>query len=317
MANLLPSYASYFNTKKAGYGQSNMDVIDKEAFKDYLQMYCDVVLSQVSGVKWLSLDTYPINADSSLLTNFLFDLAMLKYYAEENDAHSHVILQSSGWKENNATSKSRIPTEAEMRMQVYAAMAFGIDSFSWFTYSPSHMSASNEYYTPVDENGVINEEAYQAFTNVNAEVEAIGKVYNAFNWKGIILGVGDDNGSVFLNRIDKDYEAIAAVRGEIGAYELSASDTKHLASVSTNKGSLNYLMSVMEDAHGNEGYVLCNYNSHESNREQTITITFDSNITEVVIYRGGVAETVSVTNKTLNVSLATGEGVIILPSKLA
>ena len=75
-------------------------------------------------------------------------------------------------------------------------------------------------------------------------------------------------------------------------------------------------MGVMEDAHGNEGYVLCNYNSHARDRAQTITIKFDSNITEVVIYRGGVAETVSVSNKTLTVSLATGEGVIILPSKL-
>ena len=79
---------------------------------------------------------------------------------------------------------------------------------------------------------------------------------------------------------------------------------------------MNYLLSVMEDKNGNEGYVLCNYNSIEETREQTITLTFASNVTEVVIYRGGVAETVSVTNKTLAVSLATGEGVIILPSKL-
>ena len=75
-------------------------------------------------------------------------------------------------------------------------------------------------------------------------------------------------------------------------------------------------MGVMEDMNGNEGYVLCNYNSHEEDRAQTITITFESNVTEVVIYRGGVAETVTVSNKTLAISLATGEGVIVLPSKL-
>ena len=316
MVNLLPSYATYFNPNKTGWGQSNMDVIDKAAFQDYLQMYCDTVLSQVSGVKWLSLDSYPINANGSLTTNFLFDLAMLKYVAELNDAHSHVVLQSSGWQEGSATGKSRIPTEAEMRMQVYAAMAFGIDSFSWFTYSPSHMSSTNAYFTPVDENGVIDEEAYAALQKVNAEVDAIGKIYNAFTWKGVLLGTGTDDGIPLVNRLDADYEAYAAVSGTIGTYELKASDTKYLASVATNKKSLNYLMSVMEDAHGNEGYVLCNYNSHEENRAQTITITFAENITEVVIYRGGVAETIPVANKTLQVSLATGEGVIILPSKI-
>jgi hypothetical protein len=75
-------------------------------------------------------------------------------------------------------------------------------------------------------------------------------------------------------------------------------------------------MGVMEDMNGNEGYVLCNYNSHEEDRAQTITLTFDSNVTKVVIYRGGVAETVAVSGKTLTIRLATGEGVIILPSKI-
>jgi hypothetical protein len=45
-------------------------------------------------------------------------------------------------------------------------------------------------------------------------------------------------------------------------------------------------------------------------------LTFDSNVTEVVIYRNGVAETLSVSNKKLAISLATGGGVIVLPSKL-
>ena len=204
---------------------------------------------------------------------------------------------------------------------MYAAMAFGIDSMSWFTYSPSGVGGSNTYHTFVDNNGnIVNQAGYEAFTKVNAEFNAISSVYGAFDWKGVILGSGTNNSktSILSNsrERDKDYKAFAAVTGQLGEYELAATDTKHLASVSTNKTDWNYLMGVMGDANGNEGYVLCNYNSHEENRAQTITLTFDSNVTEVVIYRGGEAETVSVTNKTLTVSLATGEGVIILPSKL-
>ncbi|MBQ5929981.1 MAG: hypothetical protein IIX02_04225, partial [Clostridia bacterium] len=78
----------------------------------------------------------------------------------------------------------------------------------------------------------------------------------------------------------------------------------------------NYLLGVMEDMNGNEGYVLCNYNNHSSDRAQTITLTFRTNVTQVIIYRGGVAETVTVSSKKLTISLATGEGVIVLPSKL-
>ena len=308
MGNLLPSYASIFNPD---------GVLDKGAFKAYLQKYCDVVLSQVSGTKWLSIDTYPILANKTLVKNFLYDIGTLKTVALENDAHAHVILQSYGYVENGNTAKERMPSEAELRMQAYTAMAFGVDSMSWYVYSPN---GHGENDTAVDVSGtVVDQENYDAFKNINAELTAIGKVYNAFNWKGIILGAGKDNGTKIgsweLSK-DNDYKAFEMVTGQLGDYELSASDTKHLSSVKTNETDLNYLMGVMEDAYGNEGYVLCNYNSHEEDRAQTITLTFDSNITEVVIYRGGVAQTVSVANKTLTVDLATGEGVIILPSKV-
>ncbi|MBR2320950.1 MAG: hypothetical protein IKA57_02305 [Clostridia bacterium] len=308
MGNLLPSYASIFGGNTP----------DKAAYKAYLQKYCDVVLSKVSGTKWLSIDTYPILANGTVYKSFLYDIGTLKTVALENDAHAHVILQSYGFVESGNADKERMPSEAELRMQAYAAMAFGVDSMSWYVYSPNGHGESD---TAVDVNGTAtNEEKYNAFKNINAELTAIGKVYNAFSWKGIILGAGTDNaysiGSWEITK-DNDYKAFEMVMGQLGEYELSASDTKHLASVKTNKTDWNYLMGVMEDENGNEGYVLCNYNSHESDRAQTITLTFDTNVTEVVIYRGGVAETVAVTGKTLTVNLATGEGVIILPSKAA
>ena len=304
MVNLLPSYASDFNGN-TNWWESSVSSLDKNAYKNYLQTYCDTVLSQVQGEKWLSMDSYPVNKDESLTANFLFDLAMLKYYSIQAGAHSHAVLQSSGWVEGNS-SKDRMPTEEEMRMQAYAAMAFGIDSISWWSYSDKR---GDNQQNPTD-----NDDYYTRFANVNNELAKISAVYASFNWKGVILGAGKDNGNIFTS--DDDYEAYNLVKGQIGGYELTASDTKHLASVSTNKTNWNYLMGVMQDMNGNEGYVLCNYNAHDEDRAQTITLTFDSNVTEVIVYRGGVAETVSVTNKTLAINLATGEGVIILPSKL-
>ena len=314
MVNLLPSYAETFNGT-SHWWESSLESLDKDAYKAYLKAYCDTVLSQIDGdKKWLSMDSYPINADETLTPNFLFDLAMTKYYSLYADAHSHAVLQSCGWTEDGNSTKNRMPTEAEMRMQAYAAMAFGIDSISWWSYGDMrNTSEEDNQSNPMD-----NDDYYTRFANVNNELSAIGQVYSAFDWKGVILGAGKDNGtsigSITIST-DNDYEAFNAVKGQIGDYELSVSDTKHLASVSTNKTDWNYLMGVMEDANGNEGYVLCNYNDHTEDRAQTITLTFDTNVTEVVIYRGGVAQTVSVSN-TLTVSLATGEGVIILPSKL-
>ena len=321
MNNLLPAYSPIFQTESSGWFGSST-TLDKAAYKAYVKEYCTEVLSQVQGQKWLSVDSYPINADYSLHDTFLFDLGVIKYYAMQYDAHAHVALQSSGFTntETGDDTKSRIPTEAEMRMQAYAAMAFGMDSISWFTYSPSG-SSSEQFYTFVDNEGnITNQTAYDAFTNVNKELAAIGAVYSAFDWKGVILGVGKNNSPVLSK--DSDYNAFAAVSGQIGDYELNVGDTKHLSSVATNKKDWNYLMSVMQDANGNEGYVLCNYNSHEENRAQTITITFNKNVTEVLIYGknwlvNGKPTAVSVSNQKLTVNLETGEGVIILPSQLS
>ncbi len=319
MNNLLPSYAPYFQTTETNWWGGSSTTLDKDAYKAYVEEYCTKVLSQVEGEKWLSVDSYPINKDKSLHDTFLLDLGVIKYYAMQYGAHAHVALQSSGFSTADNDTKSRIPTEAEMRMQAYAALAFGMDSISWFTYSPS-ASGSETFYTFVDNDGnIIDETAYNAFAKVNNELSAIGAVYSAFEWQGIILGTGTDNSRTigsYVISTDQDYQAFATVSGQIGDYQLSATDTKHLSSVSTNKTDWNYLMGVMQDANGNEGYVLCNYNSQEEDRAQTITLTFNKNITEVVIYRGGVAETKSVTNNTLEIKLATGEGVIVLPSKL-
>lgn len=306
MTNLLPSYATPFNEGSSGWWDSSLETLKKDKYKAYLQEYCDTVLSQVQGEKWLSMDSYPINADKSLTPNFLFDLAMLKYYSLSADAHSHAVLQASGWTESGNSSKNRMPEESELRMQAYAAMAFGIDSISWWSYAD--MRGDNQQ-NPTDSDAY-----YERFYNVNNELANIGAVYSAFDWKGVILGAGKDNGT-FINP-DEDYEAFNVVSGEIGEYQLSVSDTKHLASVATNQKNLNYLMGVMEDMSGNEGYVVCNYNNQASSRAQTLTLTFSSNITEVVIYRGGVAKTVTVTGQELSLELATGEGVIVLPSKL-
>ena len=299
MTNLLPSYASPFN-KDTHWWQSSKDSLQVDTYTAYLEDYCKTVLSEIEGEKWLSLDSYPIKADASLMYNFLFDLVMLKQYAEQYGAHSHIVLQSSGWTEGSSTH-TRMPTEAELRMQAYTAMALGIDSISWWSYANKRGDGQ--------ENPTDNNDYYTRFANVNNELNAISHVYSAFEWKGVISASGT-------------YDSDAYTLFETGLsqfsnqYKLTTSKTKNLLSVSRSNSSIGYLMGVMEDMNGNEGYVISNYNNHKADRTQTLTLRFTTNVTEAVIYRGGVAETVSVSSKKLTISLTTGEGVIVLPSKL-
>ena len=307
--NLYPSYAS---------GLTNVST-----YKKYVEDYCKNVLSKVNGEKWLSVDTYPVYEDYSLESSFLFDLGVIKTYSLQYGAKSHVALQSSGF-----SGKDRIPTEDEMRMQAYAALAFGFDSISWFSYSPSG-SESETFNTFVDNAGnIIDETAYNAFSNVNNELATIAPVYSAFEWKGVILGIGSSNTSK-----NPDYTAYNRVKGQLSVggkdYELSASNTKLISSISKS-GNYNYLMSVMEDKNGNEGYVLCNYNCFKENdswinplknpKDVTVTLNFNTingkTVKEVIIYNKGVASTQTVESGKLQIDLKHAEGLIVLPSKL-
>lgn len=314
MNNLLPSEAGLFQRSyddltlseklQIAFGGS-VDTLKKDEFKAYVKSYCDKVLTKIDGEKWLSIDSYPILSTGKLQNTFLFDLGVLAYYAEEYGATSHIALQSSaGW------GKDKVPTEAEMRMQAYAAMAFGIDSISWFTYADTlGLSASSSpdatYTSLTSPEG--DEATYNAFKAVNNEILALDEVYKAFKWQGVILGA--KSGS-------SEYDAYMAVKGQIGGYELTANQTKYLSSVSTDK-NLNYLMGVMQDLCGNEGYVICNYNQvYNKDSAQTITMNFAKNVTKAIIYRGGVATEVEVSNQTLQVALENGEGVMVLPSQI-
>ena len=216
-----------------------------------------------------------------------------------------------------------------MRMQAYAALAFGFDSLSWFSYSPS-ASSSETFYTFVDNAGnVTDQTAYNAFTSVNTELATIAPIYSAFEWKGIILGIGDS--STYRN---PDYTAYNRVKDQLSVggknYELTASDTKLISSI-TKSGNFNYLMGVMEDKNGNEGYVLCNYNgfnetdhwlmgSAKNPKNVDLTLTFNTingkTVKKVIIYNKGVASTQNVENGTLQISLGHAEGLIVLPSEL-
>ena len=123
---------------------------------------------------------------------------------------------------------------------------------------------------------------------------------------------------------DSDYNAFDLVGKHLGDYKLTTSSTKNLSKVKHSNNSLNYLLSVMEDMNGNEGYVLVNYNNAEengvdaqgTNKKHTITLEFSRNVTKVVIYRNGVASEVSVENGKIQIPMAVYEGVIIIPSKL-
>ncbi len=218
MSNTLRKYAIKFNELYRGTDKVYMNNLlpsyggpqfkaDFPEFEQYLKYYCDQVLSAVEGEKWISLDTYPILKDRRLQVEFLYDIMALKKYAMYAEATSHICIQTGGWhgwsgSEISSDGKSRLPTEEEVRLQVYSVLSLGIDQYSLYTYAPSFREEDG--LAVVTQDGE-KDLGYQGVKNVNAEVSAFEHIYRQLEWKGYYLNSNLDSKFGLLANAFKDY----------------------------------------------------------------------------------------------------------------
>ncbi len=278
--NLFPSYWTGF----AAGGYSN-----------YLKSYCETVLSKVEGEKYLSVDTYAIKTDKEIESYLLYDIAMVKKYAMEYDAHAHVVLQSS-----QTANKKRTPAKSEYALQANAALAFGMDSISWYTYITPQEDGFGNDTAPVDTDGKKNA-AYANLQEVNKNIAAFGYAYKCFDWRGVMLNPVTQSATMNLVKKNK----------ELTDYVLTANDVNSISKISSEQ---DYLMGVMEDANGNEGFMLVNFSALKDNIDSVVDLTF-SEADHLMIWRNGEKEILEIENNTISLTLSQGEGVFMVPYK--
>ena len=314
----LVDYAEMFKTV---YGTTSNYLYMNDVGYAYMDEYCEQVLANLpDGVeKYLSTYSYPIRTDKSLANYFLSNLATLKLLSIEYESISSIILQSSCWPKENEEI-GRVPTAEELRLQVYTALAFGIDDISFFTYSTLEDNGNGT--APVDKNGVKND-AYDDLKAVLSELNGISQILQWFKWQGVMLNIesGSNDEVAYNNAINGYKPTIDGVVTDVGSqglgeYLLNVNDTNLIDSISNGDYKHNFILGVFLDNNGNEAYMLSNYNDITTSREQTITINFKQNVTKVIIYRNGIKEEHDITNNTLEIALGDGEGVFILPSQI-
>lgn len=296
MVNLFPSYYD-------GWGSG-----DYTSYADYIKAYCDIVLPNIeNGTKYLSMDSYPINASGALDQTFMYDMAVLKHYALEYGAQANAILQACGW---NSDSHNVAPTEAQYRLMYYTALAFGMDSIGWWGYSPEQETPTVILpdQTPVKIDGTTTA-AYDAIKNVNTEVAAFGPIYKTYTWQGVIMS-SPSAGFIGIGK-DAQYDAFNKVKSDslLSKYMLSASSTASFSSVS-GSGS-NYVMSVMKDKNNNEAFAVVNYSAPTDNKTLTLTLKAKAD-GQYIIYKGGEQTTETITTSGYKLILAPGEGAFIM-----
>lgn len=121
------------------------------------------------NLKYLSFDCYPFMADGSFRNTYYENLNVIRKAGLKNGVKTSCYLQSVG-----IPNAYRRPSEAEMRLNVYSCLAYGIKNLVWFTYwTPT---GRGEKFT----NAIIDScgnktDLYDAFSRLNNRVSQLGK----------------------------------------------------------------------------------------------------------------------------------------------
>ena len=150
-----------------------------DSYTAYLDDDYNKILSKLKGEKWLSVDDYPllvrstINNGTTVKEKYINDMWLknveyvAQYAKKYEDLKTHFFIQTMAYSSTN----DRTPTEADLRLQVYGLLAFGIDSFSHFCYWTPDVGPefSEKQYAMIDRNGK-KTELYNSALNVNHEI---------------------------------------------------------------------------------------------------------------------------------------------------
>lgn len=280
--NLFPYYAG---TTTLGY----------DSYEEYIDGFCDQVLSKVTGKKQLSVDFYPLmqRAGTNYLASSWFrNLEIIANKAKELDADTHFFIQGTAFGASN-----RSPSEEDIRYQFYVSMAYGIRNFSYYTYqswSPDSGVFREGQTSLVDLNGNKTERWTYAQT-VNKEILSFDHVYLSFKWQDTMAVLGTDNDDGYNLNFDN----------------LKDNNTK-LEGIKSVESTEDTLVGYFLDEDHNRGYIVTNATDPSEDLFDSVNITFNK-ATHAVVYSRGRREIKELVNNKLTLNLQAGQGVFVLP----
>ena len=271
-------------------------------YKAYLNAFMD----NQTEKSVLLYDNYPFQvkdtwfSDQYLICDSYFEnMQVVSQVAREKGVQAGIAIQSMGWEVGDGSSKYYYYTESEanISMQVYAALAYGYTYFNYFVYTQPYNFTDHEVYNqaPVvwneSEKTFAYTDLYTYVDNVNNEVKSFEEVLMSFDYLGTQLVTGKTTGGNFGNTVNYEENAIVA----------------------SSKGAVYDMAIGYFEQNGTKAYLIANVDNPHNNRTNTATLNLGEQYTKAIVYVDGVATIQALTNGTLDVSLARGEGLFVIP----
>ena len=279
--NLLPSYAtgSMLGTKPEN---------GKSAYENYVDKYVAEVHGKVNGKKSMGMDHYPLKTRQKtnyVSDTYLYDLMTVAQAARgSNSDHLSYCIQA--YTDRGETRAIR--GSEDILFQLYTAMAFGADIFEFFAYT-----SNSQYDMMVTGEGPTK--VWNAVHDGLSEINRFEGVYLNFAWEGVKSFIGTKNG--------EDYRA--------SHFELIKNKEIALSGIKSVEATQDTLIGQFKDKYGNQGYMVVNYTEPSDGKYDKVSVKFDK-AKNVVYYKKGMEMKVEVSNNTLDLTLAPGDGIFVI-----
>lgn len=277
-------YSNLFPDPETNYGKLGTDT-----YEEYVEGFCENVLSKLSGEKILSVDIYPletIRGEHTVQSRYLPNLEVIAKYAKQYEAEPQVYLQSICYADR------RVPSQTDIDFQVYTSLAFGYRSLKWFTYytpGPSGEFLETDFGI-VDREGNPTE-LYDRVKSVNEEIFKFDDVYLSYSW--------DETIPVYGNQEPDEQLSLSRMENQ-------NSSTGHIASVESTYDAL-----IGKFSRGSKkAYMVTNFREPRSEGNNTVTLTMP-NVKKVKVWLNGDPQEMEVVNNLLVLELPAGEGAFV------
>lgn len=277
---------------------------DYETYAEMLEHFGEGILSKFENPH-ISVDCYLYSNSKAVENNILNNYAQIARCAKKYGATTSMILQSSTGNEFLDTL-----TEADMRQQVYLALAFGADSIQYYCYSvPTtyNLDGTVESYLyehcMLERDNVTPNQLYYDVKTVNEEIQSFASAILSYDWDDAIgiSGTEDQTFRVCPIEYDENFDTI------------DLKDTKHYVS---SQGTQDLVVSRFTSEEYGEAYMFVNFAKAESNNNIVEAVFKDCGA--VAIYGGkgfdGTPEIVTLDeNGQFSLDLDYGEGLFVTP----
>ncbi len=318
------SRASYINDYKKAYGdlpyminlhpeltmitapEINFGMGANATYNDYVTYFCDQVVSKFEKSRYISVDVYPCTQRSEN-EKFLKSGWLHCYETVANNAlkynceYINYYIQAVEGEETDI----RLPSEADIRLQVYMALAYGANQISYYTYNMPHRADDLGRIVAMYEKCILDDDGnptvlYDAAKKVNGELAAFDDAYLAYKYCGTY--------PIFAKSNTKTDFAYLENR-------LDLSTLKRVSDITTDNETV---VGVFGREDGEQAFMLVNYS--ETTKNVTANVSVSLNDCEAVAVYGGIGfdgapQIIYAENGKINIRLLSGEGKFFVPLK--